>query len=52
MATQLTDEELFSALDAEQHHETLTEAAHSLGINPQGLFLPFRRSQKSSGRPP
>ena len=26
MATQLTDEELFSALDAEQHHETLTEA--------------------------
>ena len=32
MATQLTDEELFSALDAEQHHETLTEAAHSLGL--------------------
>jgi len=36
MATQLTDEELFSALDAEQHHETLTEAAHSLGLSRKG----------------
>ena len=36
MATQLTEEELFSALDAEQHHETLTEAAHSLGLSRKG----------------
>ena len=36
MATQLTDEELFSALDAEQHHETLTEAAHSPGLSRKG----------------
>ena len=41
MATQLTDEELFSALDAEQHHETLTEAGRSLGIKPQGFCVPF-----------
>ena len=37
MATQLTDEELFSALDAEQHHETLTEAAQSLGLTRKGF---------------
>ena len=36
MATQLTDEELFSAMEAEQHHETLTEAAHSLGLSRKG----------------
>ena len=33
MSIQLTDEELFSALDAEQQHDTLTEAAHSLGLS-------------------
>ena len=32
MATQLTDEELFSTLDAEQNYQTLTEAAQSLGL--------------------
>ena len=36
MATQLTDEELFLALDAEQHHQTLTEAAQSLGLSRKG----------------
>ena len=36
MATQLTEEELFSTLEAEQHHETLTEAAHSLGLSRKG----------------
>ena len=36
MATQLTDEELFTALDAEQHHQTLTEAAQSLGLSRKG----------------
>ena len=33
MSIQLTDEELFSVLDAEQQHDTLTEAAHSLGLS-------------------
>ena len=33
MATQLTDEELFSTLDAEQNYQTLTEAAQSLGLS-------------------
>ena len=33
MPTQLTDEELFSALDAEQQHDILTEAVHSLGLS-------------------
>ena len=37
MATQLTDEELFTALDAEQDHQTLTEAAQSLGITRKGF---------------
>ena len=36
MANQLTDEELFSTLDAEQNHEILTEAAHSLGLSGKG----------------
>ena len=38
MATQLADEELFTALDAEQHHQTLTEAAQSLGLSRKGYF--------------
>jgi len=37
MATQLTDEELFTELDAEQHHLTLTEAAQSLGLSRKGF---------------
>jgi hypothetical protein len=37
MATQLTDEELFSVFDAEQHHETLTEAGRSLGLSRKGF---------------
>jgi len=36
MATQLTDEELFTELDAEQHHETLAEAGRSLGLSRKG----------------
>ena len=52
MATQLTDEELFSALDAEQHHETLTEAAHSLGLSRKGYSYRLDVAQEPSGRPP
>lgn len=37
MATQLTDEELFSALDDEQHHETKAEAGRSLGLTRKGF---------------
>ena len=37
MATQLTDEELFSTLDAEQNYQTLTEAAQSLGLTRKGF---------------
>ena len=37
MATQLTDEELFTALDADHSYETKTEAAHSLGLTRKGF---------------
>ena len=37
MATQLTDEELFSALDADHSYETKTEAARSLGLTRKGF---------------
>ena len=37
MATQLTEEELFSTLDAEQNYQTLTEAAQSLGMTRKGF---------------
>ena len=33
--TPLTDEDLFSALDAEQHFSTVVEASASLGMSPQ-----------------
>ena len=33
MPTQITDEELFSALDADHTYETKSEAAHSLGLS-------------------
>ena len=32
----VVDEDLLNALDAEQHHATLTEAAHSLGLSRKG----------------
>ena len=41
MATQLTDEELFTALDADHSYETKTEAAHSLGLTRKGFSIPF-----------
>ena len=57
MATQLTDEELFSALDADHSYGTKTEAARSLGLTRKGLrqtvsarttsdrFLPYPNCQ-------
>ena len=35
MPAQLTDEELFSALDAEQYFDKVYEAAASLNLSPQ-----------------
>ena len=35
--TPLTDEDLFAALDAEQHFGTLVEASASLGLSPQAF---------------
>ena len=49
MATQLTDEELFSALEAEQHHETLTEAAHSLGLSRKGYSYRLEDARERLG---
>ena len=37
MATQLTDEELFSALAADHSYGTKTEAARSLGLTRKGF---------------
>ena len=37
MATQPTDEELFSTLDAEQNYETKAEAGRSLGLTRKGF---------------
>ena len=52
MATQLTDEELFSVLDADHTFETKAEAGSKSWIKPQGLCVPFGRSQEPSVRPP
>ena len=37
MATQLTDEELFSVLDADHTFETKAEAGRSLGLTRKGF---------------
>ena len=52
MPIQLTDEELFSALDAEQQHDTLTEAAHSLGLSRKGYTYRLEVARDRLGHVP
>ena len=52
MATQLTDEELFSTLDAEQNYQTLTEAAQSLGLTRKGFSYRLEVARDRLGHVP
>ena len=52
MATQLTDEELFSALDADHSYETKTEAARSLGLTRKGFAYRLDVARNRLGDPP
>ena len=52
MPIQLTDEELFSALDAEQQHDTLTEAAQSLELSRKGYTYRFEVARDRLGHVP